>query len=165
MARNNVHTICPIDPWHHVKVVFSEFDLAQGDTLFVYEGRDTFGTLLAAWSGNGVSVTGGWIDANCSPSINPDGCLTFNFQTNGDNNKGTGWEAWVGCAEDGIDIEAPAISNNKIECGQGIAAIDFTAPTISGCDTDANVSFSLICLLYTSPSPRDRTRSRMPSSA
>ena len=24
---------------------------------------------------------------------------------------------------------------------------------------------SLICLLYTSPSPRDRTRSRMPSSA
>ena len=25
--------------------------------------------------------------------------------------------------------------------------------------------FSIICLLYTSPSPRDRTRSRMPSSA
>ena len=24
---------------------------------------------------------------------------------------------------------------------------------------------SLVCLLYTSPSPRDRTRSRMPSSA
>ena len=29
-------------------------------------------------------------------------------------------------------------------------------------ETDANVS---VCLLYTSPSPRDRTRSRMPSSA
>ena len=27
------------------------------------------------------------------------------------------------------------------------------------------VIFSYICLLYTSPSPRDRTRSRMPSSA
>ena len=26
-------------------------------------------------------------------------------------------------------------------------------------------SFFIICLLYTSPSPRDRTRSRMPSSA
>ena len=26
-------------------------------------------------------------------------------------------------------------------------------------------AMSLICLLYTSPSPRDRTRSRMPSSA
>ena len=28
-----------------------------------------------------------------------------------------------------------------------------------------NVSMNDICLLYTSPSPRDRTRSRMPSSA
>ena len=27
------------------------------------------------------------------------------------------------------------------------------------------VNFPFICLLYTSPSPRDRTRSRMPSSA
>ena len=26
-------------------------------------------------------------------------------------------------------------------------------------------SLSIVCLLYTSPSPRDRTRSRMPSSA
>ena len=29
----------------------------------------------------------------------------------------------------------------------------------------ANMDVSGICLLYTSPSPRDRTRSRMPSSA
>ena len=36
-------------------------------------------------------------------------------------------------------------------------------------DNQGNILFSsdksLICLLYTSPSPRDRTRSRMPSSA
>ena len=40
-------------------------------------------------------------------------------------------------------------------------------PTNVVADTD-NVTFrtqSLLCLLYTSPSPRDRTRSRMPSSA
>ena len=30
---------------------------------------------------------------------------------------------------------------------------------------DRNLGKSLSCLLYTSPSPRDRTRSRMPSSA
>ena len=30
---------------------------------------------------------------------------------------------------------------------------------------DAVISGTEICLLYTSPSPRDRTRSRMPSSA
>ena len=29
----------------------------------------------------------------------------------------------------------------------------------------ASLCLSMICLLYTSPSPRDRTRSRMPSSA
>ena len=33
-------------------------------------------------------------------------------------------------------------------------------------DSDSyNVQFNIPCLLYTSPSPRDRTRSRMPSSA
>ena len=31
--------------------------------------------------------------------------------------------------------------------------------------TDAVAEVSKVCLLYTSPSPRDRTRSRMPSSA
>ena len=29
----------------------------------------------------------------------------------------------------------------------------------------ASCKFAYVCLLYTSPSPRDRTRSRMPSSA
>ena len=38
---------------------------------------------------------------------------------------------------------------------------------INTCKVEAPASGSLlqICLLYTSPSPRDRTRSRMPSSA
>ena len=31
--------------------------------------------------------------------------------------------------------------------------------------TNEKISLAMICLLYTSPSPRDRTRSRMPSSA
>ena len=33
------------------------------------------------------------------------------------------------------------------------------------CDIDISVRLFNVCLLYTSPSPRDRTRSRMPSSA
>ena len=32
-------------------------------------------------------------------------------------------------------------------------------------DTGVTVHADVVCLLYTSPSPRDRTRSRMPSSA
>ena len=33
------------------------------------------------------------------------------------------------------------------------------------CITNTIINRQYICLLYTSPSPRDRTRSRMPSSA
>ena len=37
--------------------------------------------------------------------------------------------------------------------------------TKRGAGPDAGFEQSQVCLLYTSPSPRDRTRSRMPSSA
>ena len=55
------------------------------------------------------------------------------------------------CASDGASstIEANAGVDFEVEVG--------VAPVFDGCDTT--------CLLYTSPSPRDRTRSRMPSSA
>ena len=36
---------------------------------------------------------------------------------------------------------------------------------LSDLQVSLNQDISYICLLYTSPSPRDRTRSRMPSSA
>ena len=36
---------------------------------------------------------------------------------------------------------------------------------IVGVGTGSTVNHFIDCLLYTSPSPRDRTRSRMPSSA
>ena len=46
----------------------------------------------------------------------------------------------------------------------------FAFPTEVGCqiankDAVSNIVAAYCCLLYTSPSPRDRTRSRMPSSA
>ena len=49
------------------------------------------------------------------------------------------------------------------------SAVDKEVTTIEGLDPDNNhplqQAWRDICLLYTSPSPRDRTRSRMPSSA
>ena len=48
---------------------------------------------------------------------------------------------------DTIDLIAYGIKNRS----------DTTTPAVNG--------LLYICLLYTSPSPRDRTRSRMPSSA
>ena len=44
--------------------------------------------------------------------------------------------------------------------------LDWMLPDLSGIDICKNIRRdSNFCLLYTSPSPRDRTRSRMPSSA
>ena len=52
------------------------------------------------------------------------------------------------------DPSAPlAFSKNKIES------------TRNGLDPEIYPNINWYCLLYTSPSPRDRTRSRMPSSA
>ena len=45
------------------------------------------------------------------------------------------------------------------ECG-GTITVTWTVPSEDNCDRPA-----VVCLLYTSPSPRDRQKSRMPSSA
>ena len=46
-----------------------------------------------------------------------------------------------------------------------IYALDWLKQMIVVFDLDRGIVEKKICLLYTSPSPRDRTRSRMPSSA
>ena len=57
----------------------------------------------------------------------------------------------------GVDI----IKNITLEVKQGEIAV-IVGPNGAGKSTAMK---ALFCLLYTSPSPRDRTRSRMPSSA
>lgn len=52
---------------------------------------------------------GGWIDASCIPAVNPSGCLTFVFETNGDRAKGTGWDAWVDCEARDISFSGESI--------------------------------------------------------
>jgi len=37
-ARRDTIVICPEDEWHRVKVTFTEFDVAAGDTLSVFDG-------------------------------------------------------------------------------------------------------------------------------
>ena len=70
----------------------------------------------------------------------------------------------------------PAMLNNIVGLKPSLGMIS-TAGLVPACRTldcisvfaltvdDAALALSVICLLYTSPSPRDRTRSRMPSSA
>ena len=47
----------------------------------------------------------------------------------------------------------------------GVLVDDFMSTTVEGVWAIGDIRNTPFCLLYTSPSPRDRTRSRMPSSA
>jgi len=39
-ARVDTATFCPTDQWSRVKVVFTDFDVAEGDTLFAFQGDE-----------------------------------------------------------------------------------------------------------------------------
>ena len=71
-----------------------------------------------------------------------------------------------------IDEDQEIIREEDLDFQVGVANQDANAmPEISAPNarqytkSDFNGEKPLFCLLYTSPSPRDRTRSRMPSSA
>lgn len=142
IGRIDTAEFCPKDQWSRVKVVFTKFDLAPGDTLFVYDGdRKAVRGGLAPGTGSGAtagssgpsngtgsgvgvsSAFGGWVDASCDPAVNPTGCLTFIFRTNGDNIKGAGWDAWVDCADRGINLTAkPSVASAKLVCADSAFA-------------------------------------------
>ena len=62
-------------------------------------------------------------------------------------------------------IDMPVLKERWIgQAGQG-ATRDGQPVRVSSCTDVAKARIVTTCLLYTSPSPRDRTRSRMPSSA
>ena len=76
-----------------------------------------------------------------------------------------------GVVEVPIDYQGPSLETIQIDLVRipastdpslGPLLINFGGPGASGTEI---VSMYGSCLLYTSPSPRDRTRSRMPSSA
>ena len=59
---------------------------------------------------------------------------------------------------------APGMTIWEVANGQGLVIPHLCHKPAPGYRPDGNCR-ACICLLYTSPSPRDRTRSRMPSSA
>ena len=69
-------------------------------------------------------------------------------------------ETWAGCI-DAVGSAMLARVLGQMKYGSSVAAVGLAG----GADLPASVVPFLLCLLYTSPSPRDRTRSRMPSSA
>ena len=63
--------------------------------------------------------------------------------------------------------QSPSLPDGAVVTGVTTtgSAIVGAAVTINVSGVDAGAGIITACLLYTSPSPRDRTRSRMPSSA
>ena len=62
--------------------------------------------------------------------------------------------------EDSLMVSLPGFSKKDINI-----EVEGQILTISAEEKEDSFAKSFTCLLYTSPSPRDRTRSRMPSSA
>ena len=66
------------------------------------------------------------------------------------------------------DVGQEIVLDQVLAVGSG-AELKVGAPWVAGANVTATVlaqgKHDKVCLLYTSPSPRDRTRSRMPSSA
>ena len=86
----------------------------------------------------------------------------------------------TGGVDDNINIDSNTLkvdgTNNRVGIGTAAPTETLTLNTASGASigfehngteiaTINNNSAALYCLLYTSPSPRDRQKSRMPSSA
>jgi hypothetical protein len=138
--RRDTVEFCPTDKWHYVKVVFTQFDLEDNDSLVAFDGNaaavraNRAGLRLGSGSGTGVSKAfGGWIDANCDPADNPSGCLTFILYTDGQNTKGAGWDAWVDCANRGIKFGNVSIPSRKLTCDSAAyGVITIPAPKITG---------------------------------
>ena len=72
-------------------------------------------------------------------------------------------EAIFEIATDKVDSEVPSeVEGTLIERKFEVDDVIKVGDVVAVIETDGD---AIACLLYTSPSPRDRTRSRMPSSA
>ena len=91
-----------------------------------------------------------------------DGAADQVLQTDGNGN--LSWTDMSGGSSFWTPI-TDGINHNGLVNINPTAASTFNEPALTTIVNRANVEPVISCLLYTSPSPRDRTRSRMPSSA
>lgn len=101
---NNTTTICPTIPGEVVTVTFTSFNTeATYDVLYVYNGANTSAANMIPSTNPTGNIPGGlpggyWGNSIPGPftSSSQDGCLTFNFRSDGSNTS-SGWVANVNC--------------------------------------------------------------------
>lgn len=149
ISRSDTVEICATQG--SVNLVFTEFGLAVGDTLFVFQGnldslRQTESPNLDYGTGVGVfKAFGGWVFANC---LNNSGCLTFIFQTNGDNISNSGWKSWWDCSGINEVLDCP---EDKI-INSSFLPEDTGIPILNKCNVDTmyymDSPFQIDCSTY-----------------
>jgi hypothetical protein len=133
--RNSISVICPDDSSKTLMVSFTKFDLEIGDTLVAFDGPTPSSPMLGSGTGVGSFQLGGsMIASSCDKGQNASGCLTFQFKTNGNNQKGTGWDAWVECRGSTTTISAGGNQFYTINCNNLKADVSIKAARINaGC--------------------------------
>lgn len=147
-ARKDSIIICPSAGGRQIKVNFTKFEVASGDRLLVYEGNISANPTTSFQSAFGVGVSsafGGWVQADCDPSVNPTGCLTFVLETNGNNGKGIGWEANVTCEGSGTSVQCPSNVSVSDDCNNldGMVSVTIPKPTFTTCGGSANAMVTI----------------------
>jgi len=79
----------------------------------------------------GISQTGGWVAASCQPAINPTGSLTFQFKTNGDRRKGTGWIANNTCLSEETTLTAANDLQARLTCSETYKIFTINPATVT----------------------------------
>ncbi|WP_170110242.1 proprotein convertase P-domain-containing protein [Flavilitoribacter nigricans] len=108
----------------HVRLSFSDFEIATGDSLFFYDATTAdpdslLGTLNTFGKSGNNFITGQGFSVQAT-TANASGCLTLVFQPNNDGLVGSGWEATLSCGS--------ACQNIFVE-------LDSTDPAVMPADT------------------------------
>lgn len=137
-ARKDTVILCPNTSGSQIKVTFTTFDVASDDQLIVFDGdiHKNPGATSRNATGSGVSnAFGGWVQADCNTTNNPTGCLSFVFEVNGGNTKGSGWNANITCESSGVVVQCPANVTATDDCINldGMVMVSIPKPTFTTC--------------------------------
>ncbi len=137
--RSDTLSICPQNQSQRVRVNFLDFDLAVGDSLFAFDGRvPSSQNFSDSGTGYGISnAFGGSFYANCAPDSNATGCVSFIFQTNGDNLASAGFNANLTCEDRGFHIQRPNITSGTTTCDLPYKLVTIPAAFVSSTCTNA----------------------------